>query len=120
MLRLTAYCGGSGVLCLTRTKGLKAEPEDGVGDYREEVSNQDDDEDKIDINDGTGQSCARQSNVDEDRDICVRVRVSQVDSLGTVRSISRGFIYIWAAHGPWSVRSINRTLFVINEPCYQQ
>jgi hypothetical protein len=48
------------------------------------------------------------------------VRVSQVDSLGTVLSISRGFIYIWAAHGPWFVRSINRTLFIMNEPCYQQ
>ena len=34
MLRLTAYCDGSGALCLTRTKGLKVEPEDGVGDDR--------------------------------------------------------------------------------------
>ena len=75
---------------MTRTKGLKAEPEDGVGDDREEVSNQEDDEDKIDINDGTGQSCAGQSNVDKGRDICVRVRVSQVDSLGTVLSIHEG------------------------------
>jgi hypothetical protein len=31
--------GSSRALCLTRTKGLKAEPEDGVGDYCEEVSN---------------------------------------------------------------------------------
>ena len=75
---------------MTGTKGLKVEPEDGVGDDHKEVSNQDDDKDKVDINDGTGQSCAGQSNVDKDRDICVRVRVSQVDSLGTVLFIRKG------------------------------
>ena len=31
--------GSSGALCLTRTKGLKAEPEDGIGDDSEEVFN---------------------------------------------------------------------------------
>ena len=29
---------------------------------------------------------------------------------------SQGLIYIWAMHGPWSVRLINRTLFILNEP----
>ena len=33
---------------------------------------------------------------------------------------SQGFIYIWVAHRPRSVRTINRTLFLINEPYYQQ
>ena len=33
---------------------------------------------------------------------------------------SQEFIYIWVAHRPWSVRTINRTLFLINEPYYQQ
>jgi hypothetical protein len=36
------------------------------------------DKNKIDINDGAGQSCARQSNVDKGRDIDVQVKVSQV------------------------------------------
>ena len=85
-----------------------------------EVTNQEDGEDTEDINDGQGESCAGQSNKGQGQRYLVRVRVSQVDSLGTVLSISRGFIYIWAAHGPWPVRLINRTLFVINEPCYQQ
>ena len=110
----------SGALCLTRTHVLKAEPEEDIGDDREEVTNQENGEDTEDINDGQGESCARQSNEGQGQRYLVRVRVSQVDSLGTVLSISQGFIYIWAAHGPWSVRSINRTLFIINEPYYQQ
>ena len=54
---------------MTRTKGLKAEPEDGVGGYREEVSNEDHDKDKIDINDGAGESCAMQSNKGQEAEI---------------------------------------------------
>jgi hypothetical protein len=41
---------------LTRTKGLKVEPEDGIGDDSEEVSNQNNNKDKIDINDGQGRA----------------------------------------------------------------
>ena len=56
---------------MTRTKGLKAEPEDKVGQRGEEVSNKDDDKDLIDINDGLWQSCVRQSNERQGKDICL-------------------------------------------------
>ena len=75
---------------MTRTRVLKADPQEDIGEDRQEVTNEDDDEVLIDINDGTRQSCAGQSNVDKGRDICRRVRVSQVDSLGTVLSIHGG------------------------------
>ena len=54
VLRLTAYCGSSGALCLTRTRVLKAEPEEDIGNNGEEVTNQEDGEDTEDINDGQG------------------------------------------------------------------
>ena len=106
---------------MTRTCVLKAEPEEGVGEDCEEVTNNNNEQgkDAEDINDGQGRA-VRGRAIRQGRDIRLLVRVSQVDSLGTVLSISRGLIYIWAVHGPWSVCSINRTLFIINEPCYQQ
>jgi hypothetical protein len=48
--------GSSGALCLTRTCVLKAEPEEDIGDDREEVTNQEDGEDTEDINDGQGRA----------------------------------------------------------------
>ena len=48
--------GSSGALCLTRTCGLKAEPEEDIGNNREEVANQKDDEDMENINDEQGRA----------------------------------------------------------------
>jgi hypothetical protein len=41
---------------LTRTRVLKAEPEEDIGDDCEEVTNQEDSEDTEDINDGQGRA----------------------------------------------------------------
>jgi hypothetical protein len=57
--------GSSGALFLTRTRVLKAEPEEHVGEDCEEVTNNEQGEDAKDINDGQGQSCAGQSNEDK-------------------------------------------------------
>ena len=75
---------------MTRTHVLKAEPEEDIGDDREEVTNQENGEDTEDINDGQGESCARQSNEGQGQRYLVRVRVSQVDSLGTVYLFHEG------------------------------
>ena len=56
LLRHTALFGSSEALCLTRTRGLKAEPEEDIGNDCEEVANQKDDEDMEDINDGHGRA----------------------------------------------------------------
>ena len=43
-------------LCLTRTRVLKAEPKEDIGNDGEEVTNQEDGEDTEDINDGQGRA----------------------------------------------------------------
>ena len=48
--------GSSGALCLTRTNGLKVEPEEDVGNDGEEVTNNEDKKDVKDINDGRGRA----------------------------------------------------------------
>ena len=50
---------------MTRTRVLKAEPKEDVGEDCEEVTNNEQGEDAEDINDGQGQSCAGQSNEDK-------------------------------------------------------
>ena len=41
---------------MTRTRVLKAEPEEDIGNDRKEVANQEDGEDTEDINDGQGRA----------------------------------------------------------------
>ena len=46
----------SGALCLTRTRVLKADPQEDVGEDCQEVTNEDDDKDLVDINDEQGRA----------------------------------------------------------------
>jgi hypothetical protein len=48
--------GSSGALFLTRTRVLKAEPEEDVGEDCEEVTNNEQGQDTKDINDGQGRA----------------------------------------------------------------
>ena len=59
---------------LARTKGLKVEPEGQVGKGGKEVTDEDNNEDLVDINDGLWQSCAGQSNERQGKDIYLSVR----------------------------------------------
>ena len=53
-----AHClfGSSGALFLTRTRVLKAEPDEDVGEDCEEVTNDEQGKDSKDINDGQGRA----------------------------------------------------------------
>ena len=109
----------SGALCLTRTRVLKADPQEDVGEDCQKVSNKDDDKDLIDINgEDKAERCRAAQCRQGQRYPCTSESITSGQS-GDCPVYSQGFIYIWVAHGPWSVRTVNKTLFTINKPCYQ-
>jgi hypothetical protein len=103
---------------LTRTRVLKADPQEDVGEDCQEVTNKDDDKDLIDINDGDkAELCEAEQCGQDQRYLYTSESITSGQS-GDCPVYSQGFIYIWVAHRPWSVHTVNGTLFVINEPCY--
>ena len=121
MATVKTHClfGSSGGLCLTRTQGLKVEPEEDVGNDGEEVTNNEDKKDAEDINDGQGRAVRGRAIKARQRYPYTSESITSGQS-GDCPVYSQGFIYVWVAHRPWSVHTINKTLFLINEPYYQQ
>jgi hypothetical protein len=98
-VKTTHYCSEVHVLCLARTGVLKAEPKGKVGDDSDNISQQEDDKDLMETNLVLWQSCARQSNVNEERGIPRNESITSGLS-GDCLVYSLELIYIWVVHGP--------------------